>query len=101
MINIDFEKYTDGLVPAIIQDQNTSKVLMLGYMNKEALNKTLEMGKVTFFSRSRKRLWTKGEESGNFLEVKSIASDCDQDADRKSTRLNSRHIPLSRMPSSA
>lgn len=80
MIQIDFEKFSDGLVPAIIQDQKTSKVLMLGYMNREALNKTLEIGKVTFYSRSKQRLWTKGEESGNFLELKSIASDCDQDA---------------------
>ncbi|MFZ9660706.1 MAG: bifunctional phosphoribosyl-AMP cyclohydrolase/phosphoribosyl-ATP diphosphatase HisIE [Chitinophagaceae bacterium] len=80
MINIDFEKYSDGLVPAIIQDLKTSKVLMLGYMNRDALNKTMEIGKVTFYSRSKKRLWTKGEESGNFLLLKSIASDCDQDA---------------------
>lgn len=77
-MNIDFQK-TGGLVPAIIQDEMTSKVLMLGYMNEESLAKTQETGKVTFFSRSKNRLWTKGEESGNFLNVVSIASDCDND----------------------
>lgn len=76
---IDFSKSPDGLVPAIIQDNTTGKVLMLGYMNPEALEKTDREGKVTFFSRSKKRLWTKGEESGNFLNVVSIASDCDND----------------------
>jgi len=75
---LDFNK-TDGLIPAIIQDNQTNKVLMLGYMNKEALAKTREMGKVTFFSRSKQRLWTKGEESGNFLQVVSISEDCDGD----------------------
>jgi phosphoribosyl-ATP pyrophosphohydrolase/phosphoribosyl-AMP cyclohydrolase len=75
---LDFNK-TGGLVPAIIQDDQTSKVLMLGYMNEEALAKTMETGKVTFFSRSRQRLWTKGEESGNFLHLVSINEDCDQD----------------------
>lgn len=74
---IDFLK--SELVPAIIQDINTSAVLMLGYMNKEALEKTLSSGKVTFYSRSKQRLWTKGEESGNFLHLKSIKLDCDQD----------------------
>ncbi len=78
-ITIDFDKM-DGLVPAIVQDAITGKVLMLGYMNKEAYEKTLEIGKVTFFSRSKQRLWTKGEESGNVLELVSIASDCDNDA---------------------
>lgn len=78
-MKIDFAKYTDGLVPAIIQDFTTNKVLMLGFMNQEALEKTEQTGKVTFFSRSKQRLWTKGEESGNFLELKSIASDCDHD----------------------
>jgi phosphoribosyl-ATP pyrophosphohydrolase len=77
-MNVDFEK-CGGLVPAIIQDELTSKVLMLGYMNPEALAKTQETGKVTFFSRTRNRLWTKGEESGNFLIVKSITPDCDND----------------------
>ena len=77
-MNIDFEK-CGGLVPAIIQDELTAKVLMLGYMNPEALAKTQEAGKVTFFSRTRNRLWTKGEESGNFLIVKSITPDCDND----------------------
>jgi phosphoribosyl-ATP pyrophosphohydrolase/phosphoribosyl-AMP cyclohydrolase len=77
-MTIDFEK-SGGLVPAIIQDELTSKALMLGYMNREALEKTIACGKVTFFSRSRQRLWTKGEESGNFLNVKSISSDCDND----------------------
>lgn len=70
----------EGLVPAIIQDAQTKTVLMLGYMNKEALEKTLKINKVTFYSRSKKRLWTKGEESGNFLELVAINSDCDQDA---------------------
>ena len=78
-MNIDFSKYPDGLVPAIIQDFNTHVVLMLGFMNKEAFEKTEQTGKVTFYSRSKKRLWTKGEESGNFLELKSMASDCDHD----------------------
>lgn len=79
-LKIDFEKFSDKLVPAIIQDIATSKVLMLGYMNKEAYETTLSLGKVTFYSRSKQRLWTKGEESGNYLEFKSIALDCDQDA---------------------
>jgi phosphoribosyl-AMP cyclohydrolase / phosphoribosyl-ATP pyrophosphohydrolase len=78
-MQIDFSKYSDGLVPAIIQDSKTSKVLMLGFMNGEALAKTKETGKVTFFSRSKQRLWTKGEESGNFLLLENIAVDCDQD----------------------
>lgn len=77
-MNLDFNK-VNGLVPAIIQDNLTSKVLMLGYMNKEALDKTIETNKVTFFSRTKQRLWTKGEESGNFLNVVSIAKDCDAD----------------------
>ncbi|MCQ2238912.1 MAG: bifunctional phosphoribosyl-AMP cyclohydrolase/phosphoribosyl-ATP diphosphatase HisIE [Bacteroidaceae bacterium] len=75
---IDFEKM-DGLVPAIIQDDKTLKVLMLGFMNAEAYQKTIETGKVTFFSRSRQTLWTKGETSGNFLNVVSISNDCDND----------------------
>ena len=78
-MTIDFLKYTDGLVPAIIQDDTTGKVLMLGFMNQEALSKTEELQKVTFFSRSKNRLWTKGEESGNFLLLKSISVDCDND----------------------
>ena len=77
-MNIDFQKMA-GLVPAIIQDELTSKVLMLGYMNEESYAKTLESGKVTFFSRTKNRLWTKGEESGNFLNVVSITPDCDND----------------------
>ena len=79
-MKIDFSKYEDGLVPAIIQDAQTSKVLMLGYMNKKAYRKTRKKGLVTFFSRSRQELWTKGETSGNFLEVKEILNDCDGDA---------------------
>ncbi|MFI5156893.1 MAG: bifunctional phosphoribosyl-AMP cyclohydrolase/phosphoribosyl-ATP diphosphatase HisIE [Chitinophagales bacterium] len=79
MMNINFNKYADGLVPAIIQDHQTQKVLMLGFMNKEAFDRTMEEGKVTFYSRSRKKLWTKGEESSNLLLVKNIALDCDQD----------------------
>lgn len=77
-INIDFDKM-DGLVPAVIQDKNTSKVLMLGFMNEEAFKKTLETNKVTFYSRTKQRLWTKGEESGNFLHVDTIIPDCDDD----------------------
>lgn len=69
-----------GLVPAIIQDAQTKTVLMLGYMNQESIAKTIETNKVTFYSRSKQRLWTKGEESGNFLELVSMKSDCDQDA---------------------
>ena len=75
---MDFDKM-NGLIPAIIQDADTAKVLMLGFMNKEAYDKTVETGKVTFFSRTKNRLWTKGEESGNFLNVVSIKEDCDQD----------------------
>lgn len=78
-MKVDFNKNSNGLVPAIIQDSKTKSVLMLGYMNAEALEKTQETGKVTFFSRSKKRLWTKGEESGNFLNVVHIKNDCDQD----------------------
>ncbi len=78
-MKLDFTKYTNGLIPAIIQDNGTKTVLMLGYMNQEALDKTLETKKVTFFSRSKNRLWTKGEESGNFLELFSIQNDCDED----------------------
>ena len=77
-MKLDFDK-VGGLIPAIIQDNVTNKVLMLGYMNEEALNKTQETGKVTFFSRTKQRLWTKGEESGNFLHVISIKDDCDHD----------------------
>ena len=76
---IDFLKYADGLVPAIIQDATTNKVLMLGFMNQEALDKTNALQKVTFFSRTKNRLWTKGEESGNFLYLKEIKVDCDND----------------------
>ncbi|HET6993041.1 MAG TPA: bifunctional phosphoribosyl-AMP cyclohydrolase/phosphoribosyl-ATP diphosphatase HisIE [Bacteroidia bacterium] len=78
-MNPDFSKYTDGLIPAIIQDASTNKVLMLGFMNAEAFAKTQKENRVTFFSRSKNRLWTKGEESGNFLEVKEILLDCDND----------------------
>ncbi len=75
---LDWEK-TDGLMPVIVQHAVSGEVLMLGYMNPEALDKTLESGKVTFFSRTKQRLWTKGETSGNFLNVVSIAPDCDND----------------------
>ena len=78
-MKLDFSKYKDGLVPAIIQDSKTKTVLMLGFMNADALNKTQETKKVTFFSRSKNRLWTKGEESGNFLMLESITVDCDND----------------------
>lgn len=77
-MKIDFEK-TNGLIPAIIQDAKTKNVLMLGYMNAEAVAKTQETGKVTFYSRSKERLWTKGEESGNFLELTDLQVDCDHD----------------------
>ena len=70
----------NGLIPAIVQDANTGRVLMLGYMNPEALEETQRSGRVTFYSRSRKRLWTKGEESGNFLELVELSEDCDRDA---------------------
>lgn len=76
---MDFNKNKDGLLPAIVQDAQTKTVLMLGYMNEQAYEKTLDTRKVTFFSRSRERLWTKGEESGNFLELVSIKEDCDGD----------------------
>jgi phosphoribosyl-ATP pyrophosphohydrolase/phosphoribosyl-AMP cyclohydrolase len=78
-MKIDFNKNSDGLVPAIIQDAKTKTVLMLGYMNKEAFEKTQTTGKVTFYSRTKNRLWTKGEESGNFLKLVSYSVDCDQD----------------------
>ena len=79
-MNIDFSKLAHGLIPAIIQDSETKNVLMLGYMNVEAYQKTLDTQKVTFYSRSKQRLWTKGEESGNFLHLVSIKNDCDEDA---------------------
>jgi phosphoribosyl-ATP pyrophosphohydrolase/phosphoribosyl-AMP cyclohydrolase len=79
-MQVDFKKYIDDLVPAIIQDDKTGKVLMLGYMNEEAFDLTKQTGKVTFFSRSKNRLWTKGEESGHFLLLKNILVDCDNDA---------------------
>ena len=79
MTTIDYNKYSDGLVPTIVQDVNTGVVLMLGFMNEEAVNKTIAEGKVTFYSRSKKRLWTKGEESGNFLLFKDMKTDCDND----------------------
>ena len=78
-MNIDFSKYADGLVPAIVQDASTKNVLMLGFMNQAAVDATLSLQKVTFFSRSKNRLWTKGEESGNSLNYISMALDCDQD----------------------
>ena len=77
-MELDFEKM-NGLIPAIIQDSYTQKVLMLGFMNKEAYEKTMETGKVTFFSRTKNRLWTKGEESENFLHVDSVKADCDNE----------------------
>jgi phosphoribosyl-AMP cyclohydrolase / phosphoribosyl-ATP pyrophosphohydrolase len=79
-MKVDFKKYTDELAPAVIQDYNTQKVLMLGFMNEEALKKTEETGLVTFYSRSKKRLWTKGEESGNHLQLRQILLDCDKDS---------------------
>ncbi len=79
-MEVNYSKYSDGLVPAIIQDDRTNKVLMLGFMNQEALEKSRSTGKVTFYSRSKKRLWTKGEESGHFLILRDIKLDCDQDS---------------------
>jgi phosphoribosyl-AMP cyclohydrolase / phosphoribosyl-ATP pyrophosphohydrolase len=79
-MEINFSKSSDGLVPAIIQDYLTNKVLMLGYMNQEALDRSRELGKVTFYSRTKKRLWTKGEESGHFLILKDVKLDCDRDS---------------------
>jgi phosphoribosyl-ATP pyrophosphohydrolase/phosphoribosyl-AMP cyclohydrolase len=78
-MQVDFGKYSDGLVPVIVQDAVTNKVLMLGFMNDQALQQTQSLGKVTFYSRSKQRLWTKGEESGHFLYVKEIIPDCDND----------------------
>jgi phosphoribosyl-ATP pyrophosphohydrolase/phosphoribosyl-AMP cyclohydrolase len=79
-MKVNFSKYADGLVPAIVQDANTRVVLMLGYMNADALTQTHETQKVTFYSRSKQRLWTKGEESGNYLHLVDVKVDCDQDA---------------------
>ena len=73
-------KYQNGLIPAVIQDRHSGKILMLGYMNNEAYRKTLDSGLVTFFSRSRQKLWTKGETSGHHLKVREVRVDCDQDA---------------------
>lgn len=78
-MELNFSKSPDGLIPAIVQDATTKTVLMLGYMNEEALQHTQASGKVTFFSRSKQRLWTKGEESGHFLNLVSLKADCDQD----------------------
>jgi phosphoribosyl-ATP pyrophosphohydrolase/phosphoribosyl-AMP cyclohydrolase len=78
-MNPDFSKYSDGLVPVIIQDANSLRVLMLGFMNEEALQKTKNEGKVSFYSRGKQRLWTKGETSGNYLTVNEIFLDCDTD----------------------
>ncbi len=78
-MQLDYKKYSDGLVPAIIQDFNTARVLMLGFMNEEAVLKTIADKKVTFYSRTKNRLWTKGEQSGNFLILKEIMADCDSD----------------------
>ena len=79
-MNINFTKYADGLVPAIVQDASTKNVLMLGFMNQAAVDATISLQKVTFFSRSKNRLWTKGEESGNSLNYVSMALDCDEDS---------------------
>ena len=78
-MNINFSKYSDNLVPAIVQDANTKAVLMMGFMNQESIDATVAQKKVTFFSRSKNRLWTKGEESGNFLNYVSMSVDCDLD----------------------
>jgi phosphoribosyl-AMP cyclohydrolase / phosphoribosyl-ATP pyrophosphohydrolase len=78
-MELNFNKLAGDILPAVIQDNTTGKVLMLGFMNKEAYDKTVSTGLVTFFSRTKNRLWTKGEESGNFMQVVSIQPDCDQD----------------------
>jgi len=78
-MNLNYQKFADGLIPAIIQHAENGAVLMLGFMNEEALRTTQETGRVTFFSRSRQEFWTKGEKSGNYLEVVSITPDCDED----------------------
>ncbi|MBU0767245.1 bifunctional phosphoribosyl-AMP cyclohydrolase/phosphoribosyl-ATP diphosphatase HisIE [Patescibacteria group bacterium] len=78
--SLDWQKNPDGLLPAIVQDSDTAQVLMLGYMNQEALEKTLKTKMVTFYSRSKKRLWMKGETSGNILEVATVCPDCDKDS---------------------
>lgn len=77
---LDFDKNGDGLIPVIVQNNYTLEVLMLGYMNRQAFEQSVQEGKVTFFSRAKNRLWTKGETSGNFLLIKSMQMDCDQDA---------------------
>jgi phosphoribosyl-ATP pyrophosphohydrolase/phosphoribosyl-AMP cyclohydrolase len=77
--DLDSSKNADGLIPVIIQDNNTLAVLMLGYMNQEAYEKSVAEKRVTFFSRTKNRLWTKGETSGNYLEIRSISADCDND----------------------
>jgi phosphoribosyl-ATP pyrophosphohydrolase/phosphoribosyl-AMP cyclohydrolase len=79
IMHIDFTKYSDGLVPTVVQDYKSGKVLMLGFMNQEAIDKTRELGHVTFYSRSKQRLWTKGESSGNFLKFIDLIVDCDND----------------------
>src|SRR5690348_18465186 len=78
-LQLDFDKQ-NGLITAVVQDANTGRVLMVGFMNQAAFDKTIETGHVTFFSRSRQKLWTKGESSGHYLQLKSIATDCDADA---------------------
>src|SRR5688572_22191466 len=78
-MKIDFAKYSDGLAPAVVQDFNTQKVLMLGFMNEEAFHQTEQTGLVTFYSSTKKRLWTKGEESGHHLQLKQMLLDCDKD----------------------
>lgn len=79
-MNIDFAKYADGLAPAVVQDSVTRRVLMVGFMNADALDRTVQTNRVTFYSRSKSRLWTKGETSGNFLDVDDVVADCDRDA---------------------
>ena len=103
MMNIDFEKM-NGLVPAIIQDSITKNVLMLGFMNEEAYQKTLATKRVTFYSRSRKCLWTKGETSGNYLELVSMKPDCDNDTllqtlvgEKKTNEIHCFFFPSSRI----
>ena len=78
-MKLNYDKYADGLIPAIVQDSRSGTVLMLGFMNEEAVQITMETGRVTFYSRSRQKLWTKGETSGNFLNLVSMHADCDEE----------------------
>ena len=92
-MKIDFEKYSDGLVPTVVQDSATHKVLMVGFMNRKAFRRTEKHGKATFFSRKRKKLWTKGETSGNYLNVDKILIDCDEGHDLDQSDAKRKGLP--------